>query len=189
MLYRVSTSIVFCFLKIFFKLEVKGKDKIPRNQPFILASNHMSNLDPPTLAASCPVKIGFIAKEELFKSRLFSIYLKDVGAIPLKREKSDIKALRTSLKILKTKPLLIFPQGTRGSNFDELNFGVGFLYRKAAVPIIAARVYGTDKVLPKGAKVFSCGKIKVVFAKVDNIEKEDSYQDITLKVANKIKSL
>ncbi|MBP7088258.1 MAG: 1-acyl-sn-glycerol-3-phosphate acyltransferase [Candidatus Omnitrophica bacterium] len=189
MLYRISTSLVFCLLKLFFKFEVEGREAIPRKQPFILASNHVSNLDPPTLATACPVKIGFIAKEELFKSRLFSIYLRDVGAIPLKREKSDIKALRTCLKILKNKPLLIFPQGTRGSNFDELNFGVGFLSRKAAVPIIAARIYGTDEVLPKGAKGLSFGKIKVIFAKVDNIKEEDSYQDITLKVADKIRSL
>ena len=189
MLYRVSTSIVFCFLKIFFNLEVKGKDKIPRKQPFILASNHMSNLDPPTLAASCPAKIGFVAKEELFKNRLFSFYLKDVGAIPLKRQKADIKIMRTFFNTLKNKALLIFPQGTRSADFDAVNSGVGFLSKRSGVPVIAARIYGTDKVLPKGAGSFHKGKIKVIFDKVDNIRDSDTYEEITRKVVDKIKSL
>jgi len=141
------------------------------------------------LAVSCPYKITFLAKEELFDNKLFALYLKDVGAIPLKREKSDIKTLRLALKTLKTKALLIFPQGTRGAGFDRVNSGVGFLCKKAAVPVIAARIYGTDKVFPKGAKFPRRGKIKVIFSKVQTIDQEDTYQDISRKVMEVIKNL
>ena len=164
-------------------------DVFPADQPFILAANHLSNLDPPILAVSCPKRIAFMAKEELFANKLLSLYLKDVGAIPIKRGKSDIRIMRLALKTLKTKALLIFPQGTRGRSFNEANSGVGFLSRKAKVPVIAARIYGTDKVLPKRAKFFRRGKIKVIFAKVNTVKEGDDYQAITQKVMATIESL
>jgi len=189
MFYRLSILLSRCFFKTFFALEVKGKDVFPANQPFILAANHLSNLDPPVLAVACPKRVSFMAKEELFASKLLSLYLKDVGAIPIKRGKSDIKIIRLALKTLKAKALLIFPQGTRGRSFDEANLGVGFLSQKAKVPVVAARVYGTDKVLPKGAKFFHRGKLKIVFAKVNAIKEGDDYRTITQKVMATIESL
>jgi 1-acyl-sn-glycerol-3-phosphate acyltransferase len=189
MLYRLSTALVFCFFKLFFAIEVKGKQVFPVHRPFILASNHLSNLDPPVLASCCPYKVSFLAKEELFRNKLFALYLKDVGAIPLKRYRADIKIMRLTLDILKKKPLLIFPQGTRDASFNEANAGVGFLYKKAKAPIIAAKIQGTDLILPKGANFFRKGKIKVIFDRVNNIKESDTYSDITLKVMNKIRSL
>lgn len=188
MLYRFSTTTVYCLLKLFYRLEVEGKESIPRKGPFILAANHLSNLDPPLLAAVSSRKVGFLAKEELFKSKISALYFKDVGAIPLKRGKSDIRAVRLALETLENKPLLIFPQGTRGASFEEASAGIGFLCKKAKVPIVAARIYGTDKE-SKGVNFFNKGKIRVIFARVDNIEEDDNYEDITRKVVDKIKSL
>jgi 1-acyl-sn-glycerol-3-phosphate acyltransferase len=189
MLYSLSKFLIICFCKIFFRIEVKGKEVFPQNQPFILASNHISNLDPLVVGSSCPRKLAYLAKEELFKNRLLRFWMNNVGGVPLKRGKTDIEAVRTSMKTLKNRPLLIFPQGRRSDNFDNVNAGVGFLHKKTGVPVIAARVYGTDRILPKWAKFFRPGKIKVVFAKVDNIDASDSYEDITQKVVNKIKTL
>jgi len=189
MLYRISTTLVYIFLKLFFNLEIKGKESFPKNSHFILASNHLSNLDPPVLAASCPCKVSFLAKEELFNNRIASFYLKDVGAIPLKRDGSDIVAVRIALRIVKDKSLIIFPQGTRGVSIDSVNSGVGFICKKAKVPVIAARIYGTGKVLPKNAKFFRKGKIKVIFSRVKNIGDDDTSESITRKVMETIKNL
>ena len=97
--------------------------------------------------------------------------------------------MRLSLKTLKTKALLVFPQGTRGRGLDEVNSGVGFLCKKAKLGVVAARVYGTDKVFPKGAKFLRRGRIRVVFARVDTITSDDTYQDISSKVMETIKNL
>jgi 1-acyl-sn-glycerol-3-phosphate acyltransferase len=189
MLYRLSTIITYCLSKVFFGIQVEGSKVFPAKQSFILASNHLSNLDPPILACACPRRVGFMAKEELFKNRLAALYLKDVGAIPLKRDKSDVRVIRQALKVLKTRSLLIFPQGTRGGDFDQAGLGVGFLCQKAKVPVIAAKISGTDQILPKGAKFFKPGKVKVIFSRLDNIGKQDSYQDVTSKVIQRIRSL
>ena len=189
MLYRFSTTLVYCYLKLFYKLEVRGKENIPEKGPFILAANHLSNLDPSLLAAVSPRKVGFIAKQELFNNKMSALYFKDVGVMPLKRGQSDIRAVRLALKVLESKPLVIFPQGTRGASLEAANSGVGFLCKRAKVPVVAARIYRADKESSQGVSFFNKGKIRVIFARVDNIEEGDSYEDITRKVMDSIKSL
>jgi 1-acyl-sn-glycerol-3-phosphate acyltransferase len=189
MIYKLSTFFAFCFLKLFCQFTVTGTKHIPKSGPFILASNHLSNLDPPVLAVACPRRICFLAKEELFSNPLMKLYYKAVGALSLKRQGTDIKALRTALEVLKTKPLLVFPQGTRREDFDNASSGVGFLAKKSEAAIIVARIYGTDIVLGKGKKFFSPGKIRVVFSKLGPIESTDTKETITGKVIAVIKSL
>ncbi len=189
MLYRFSNFLVYCLSKLFCELKIEGGEVIPKSGSFILASNHLSNLDPIFLVIASPRKVGFLAKEELFKNKIAILYFKDVGAIPLKRGKSDIKAMRLALKTLKVKPLIVFPQGTRGESFEVISSGVGFLCKKSGVPIIAARIYGADRIFSKGVRLFHKSKVRVIFAKVDNIEKADSYSNITQKVISKIANL
>ncbi|MBU1113151.1 MAG: 1-acyl-sn-glycerol-3-phosphate acyltransferase [Candidatus Omnitrophica bacterium] len=189
MLYRFSITVCYSLFKIFFRLKISGQEAFSCKKPFILASNHLSYLDPPVLAVCLPCKITFLAKEELFRKPLAAWYFKDVGVIPIKRGKNDISNTRLALKTLKTKPLLIFPQGTRGASLDEASSGVGFLCKRAKVPVIAAKISGTDQVLPKGARSLSCGRIEVIFKPVEGINQSDSYEDITKKVVATIKSL
>jgi len=189
MFYRASTALVYCYLIALFNLKIEGKESVPKKGPFILAANHLSNLDPPLLATVSPRKVGFLAKEELFKTKIAAFYFKGAGVMPLKRGQNDIRAIRLALKVLKDRPLTIFPQGTRGSNMEAANSGVGFLCSKAKVPVVAARIYGTDQESSKDVNLFNKGKIRVIFARVENIEEGDSYQDITQKVMGKIKSL
>ncbi|UCC94411.1 MAG: 1-acyl-sn-glycerol-3-phosphate acyltransferase [Candidatus Omnitrophota bacterium] len=189
MLYRVIKFLSFGILVLFFKLEVRGRGVFPRNKPFILASNHLSNLDPVILGTVCPRKLNFLAKEELFTKKLFAFFLKNVGAIPLKRNSPDIRSIRLAMRILKRKPLVIFPQGQRGADYDRFRAGVGFLYKRTSVPIIAAKIYGTNTIMPKGNKIPKRGKVKVSFERVSNFKGRDSYEDIASKVIETIKSL
>lgn len=189
MLYSISRFLSKCILKIRFKLEVKGKEAFPKNGPFILASNHVSNLDPVVVGVGCPYKLAYLAKEELFQNKLFGRYLKSLGCIPLKRQQTGAGVLRQALKILKNKPMVIFPQGGRSESYDNFKAGVGFLQKKSDLPVIAAKVYGTGQILPKGAKTFKKGRIKVVYARVEAIKRGDSIEEIAAKVMEKIKNL
>jgi len=186
MLYSFSaiTSLIIC--KSFFGLKVKGREVLPKKGPFILASNHLSNLDPVVLGAVVfPIKVNFLAKEELFCNKAASFILKDLGSIPLKRSVSDLSALKTSLKVLKQKPLVIFPQGKRTENFDNFSPGVGFLCKKTGAPVIVARIYGTGDILGKGHSRLHRGRITVVFARVEDIKESDDYESIAVKVKSR----
>jgi 1-acyl-sn-glycerol-3-phosphate acyltransferase len=189
MLYTLLKPLAVLLFKIFFKIEVKGKDNIPQHQAFILASNHLSNLDPIVLGVASPRRLHFLAKEELFRNRLFSLFIKNLGAIPLKREGPDVGAMRQALSLLKKgSPLVIFPQGGRGQ-LQEAKLGIGFLFKKSSAPIVVARIFGTDIALPKGRFFLKTHQLKVVFDKATDISSTDTYQDISTKVLLRIKNL
>ena len=189
MLYWMTIFVCRFVLSLFSKIEVIGIDNIPKKTPFILASNHLSNLDPPLLAACSPRKLNFLAKKELFRKRFFNWYFRSVSAIPINRDNASSSTLRECLKVLKTEALILFPQGSRENGLDQAFNGVGFICRKSKRPVIAAKIYGTDILLPKGMNFPKRGKIKLIFDIVDNIKASDNNEEVTTKVIEKIKSM
>jgi len=189
MFYDLVKNLFYIIFKLFFRFTVKGAELLPSKGPFIVACNHLSHFDPPVVAAAYPYRLNFMAKEELFRNKLFGFIISNLNVFSLDRNTADLKSIRMALDILKHKPLVIFPQGTRGASFDSVSAGVGFLYRKSKVPIIAAKIKGTDKILPKGAKFPHSGTIEISFAKVNNIEEGDSRQEIVSKVMDIIRKL
>ena len=49
MFYSVLKIILRILFKIFLRLEVKGAENIPATGPLVIASNHLSLLDPPVI--------------------------------------------------------------------------------------------------------------------------------------------
>jgi long-chain acyl-CoA synthetase len=111
------TGIIKMFFRIFFRLEVKGIENIP-NVPFIIASNHCSNLDGFAAAAALPLNIYrtlyFQGFQKYFTSRLTAFFARLAHVIPIDPETYLGKALQLSAYVLKNnKSLFIFPEGGR----------------------------------------------------------------------------
>ena len=189
MLYWFGKFTVICFLKLFFRVELQGSEVFPARGPFILASNHPSYFDPPLLAAVVKRRIHFLAKEELFRNRCARLFFKQLGAIPLKRQTNDFRAMRLALGILKDNPLLVFPQGLVGAPWDQVNPGVGFLAKKSGVPVIVARIEGSQQVRFTFKSLSARSTIRVAFACVDTFEPGNSNQAVAAKVMDQIRSL
>ncbi len=179
--------------KLLFRIEVKGRENIPKEGGFILACNHVSHLDPPALGIACPRPVSFMAKEELFKVPALSLWLRAVNVLPLKRGSADISALKLAMKHVNGgKGLALFPEGTRqqkDSAAVKPLAGVGFLAAKLDAPVIPAFIKGTDDALPKGAKFIRPAKIRVYFGKQINIERRMPYQDIAQMIMADIRQL
>lgn len=194
MIYEISRQILALFFRLKFRYTLEfigGKDAVfPKKQAFILAANHISYLDPPAVGAGCPRHLAYLAKQELFENKILAWWMRQVGCIALNRQSGDVGALKQALRVLKSgKPMIMFPQGTRSQDLDQFKSGIGFLVKKTQVPVIAARVYGTDQILPKDAKKMQPGKIKVVYKRVDSILQSDDYHQIAAKIVETIKSL
>ncbi|MBN2120335.1 MAG: 1-acyl-sn-glycerol-3-phosphate acyltransferase [Candidatus Omnitrophica bacterium] len=190
MIYSFFRLLSIIVIKIFARVEVKGGDSIPLKGAFIMASNHLSNIDPFLLGAISPRRLNYLAKEELFKGPFISALFYFMKAFPVKRNKADISALRNCLNLLKNnEPMLVFPEGTRASNTDKIYAGVGFLVKKSGVPVIPARVYNTDKVLARGQKFPRFAKVKVIFGKPLKFGKEKDPEQIARDILSVIKTL
>ena len=120
----------FC-LRFFLSTEIiiKGKNNIIENKKFFIASSHQSMFETFFLQTifNSPV---FILKKELLRIPIFGWYLKKIGSISIKRNKTSKENLGFFDDILKlincsNRPLIIFPQGTRLLPQDRMPFKKG----------------------------------------------------------------
>jgi len=191
-LYQLVRPLMILWCKVCFNLRVKGRENIPKKGGFILASNHVSYLDPVMLGASCPRRLNFMARSELFKHRFFGPFITGLGAFPVKRDSADIGALKEALRrVKKGGCLVVFPEATRKTTTLDLDpkAGVGFIASKAHAPIIPVYIKGAEKVLPKGAKRIKMSPISVTYGKEIHIERGMPYQDVADHIMVQIRHL
>ncbi len=133
-------SIVRGFYRLLFKIEIEGLENIPKDKNFLVTPNHLSNFDPPLIAAFLPIDLAYMAKASLFKVPVVGAVIKAFGAFPVNRSGNDIGAVKLAIKILKDgKSLALFPEGARirtpgvlgkgkqGAAMIAAKAGVGFL--------------------------------------------------------------
>jgi 1-acyl-sn-glycerol-3-phosphate acyltransferase len=153
------------FYFVFFRLTVIGLENIPEKGAAIIAGNHVSLLDPPTIGVACRKRpVCFMAKSELFANPLFGFVIRKLGAFPVKRGMSDRAAVKCALKILSEGRVVgMFPEGTRGRGevLGRAGPGAFALAGRAGAPIIPAALLGTEKISLKTP----FPKLKVVFGR------------------------
>jgi 1-acyl-sn-glycerol-3-phosphate acyltransferase len=177
---------------LFFPRTVKGWENIPSKGPYILVSNHISNLDPPILGISTPRRLHFMAKAELFKNPLVGWWLKKLWAFPIKRGESDFGALKATLKFLKEGyPVLLFPEGTRRMDDKPIppQAGVGLVAIKSQAPIVPVFIKGSNKAMPPGAKFFTRHLVEVIYGKPFTVPAALTYEEASLRILEKINDI
>lgn len=192
MVYYVLRFISFLILKIFFRLEKKGTEHIPKRGGFIIASNHVSHVDPVVVGVACPRELSYMARHDLFFSRFLGWLLYNCHSFPVKRNSPDLSALKEAMRRVKRgRGLVIFPEGTRGTEGipGEPQPGIGFLAAKLGVPVVPAFIKGTETALPKGAHRLRPSKIRVSFGGQIRAEHGASYQDTARLIMANIRRL
>lgn len=126
--------------------------------PYIVVSNHASNIDPPLLWGYFPDPVFFLAKAELASVPIIGWISRKVGNVHVHRDGRDIGPLRQALRMLKEekKSLAIFVEGTRRPDeglADELKPGAAMLAARTGVPVVPVHLEGTGKVAPPGTLV------------------------------------
>ena len=130
--------------KLFYNFHIEGVENIPQDRALVMASNHRSYADPVILTMPMKKPVTYMAKEELFKNKLFGWFIRKLGAFPVKRGTGDMQVIDDAVDILESgRHLVIFPEGTRSK---DGKVGKG----KTGVALIAAR---------SGADVLPCGII------------------------------
>jgi 1-acyl-sn-glycerol-3-phosphate acyltransferase len=153
MIYRIAWLIQLIFYKTFLRCRYRGAENVPKSGPVILASNHISYLDPMVIGCGIWRPCAFMAKEQLFRHRLLGWFITKVNSFPVKRGTGDRAALKRSEEVLeKGMPLVIFPEGTRSETGDlqEPEMGVGMIAYRTGAPVVPVYVSGTNNALPKG---------------------------------------
>ena len=177
-------------------VEIKGKDNIPKNEKYFVASAHQSMFETFALQAVLDYPV-FILKKELLKIPLFGLYLRKIKSIEIVRDtttKDNLSFFDKVATIVKSekRPLLIFPQGTRIKAGEKVPFkkGVGRIYETLKIPCVPIAL-NSGNVWPKKGMIKYPGKITISLLKPINpgLGRDEFIQILENKIYDEIQNI
>lgn len=139
-MYKLGRSIIHLFLRIFGGgVRAKNRNRIPSSlTSYVVVCTHRTWLDVLALGiAMKPTPLHYMAKKELFKTKMTKKLFLSLNAFPVDRDNPGPSALKIPHKLLKEgKVVGIFPSGTRTSEGTGLKKGAFVIAKRSGVPII-----------------------------------------------------
>lgn len=147
-LYYIGKSIVVALLRLFTRWKVVGRENVPRRGAVVVVANHLNFNDPPLLGVSLGRQVVFMAKEELFRSRLLAWLLDSLGSFPVHRGRLDRAAIRRSGQVLSEgRALVLFPESTRSKDgqLQPAFPGSALFASRHGVPVLPVGIAGSEQ--------------------------------------------
>lgn len=161
LLYRLGIVTLRPVVLSWFKIDARGFESVPVDGPVIVASNHISHMDPFALERTAllmrpKVHYRFLAKAELYEKQPLAWALRKLGHIPVDRGTAAANdSLRSAREaIAQGEAVVIFPEGTVSPTFVPMrpHSGVGRLALDTGAPVVPAGIWGTHRSMTKYRK-------------------------------------
>lgn len=146
-------------------VNVRHRERLPRQGPAVIVANHNSHLDTMVLMTLFPLRLlpklhPVAALDYFLSSKLFAWFtLRIVGILPIKRtvQRGDDDPLAPCRRALaEGRVLIVFPEGSRGEP-EQMQAFKGGIARLAesnpSVPVVPIFLHGLGKALPKGEAI------------------------------------
>ncbi|HEY7438340.1 MAG TPA: lysophospholipid acyltransferase family protein [Acidimicrobiia bacterium] len=157
--YGLARALLLPPLSYGFDWTVQGAASIPSSGPVILASNHVSYLDPLALGYLGNLRrrrLRFLAKAELFDKAGLGSFLRSARQIPVSRGTSDAaSSLDGGLAALQQgECLAVFPEGTISLDLEPMagKSGTARLAIMSGAPVVPVGLWGAQRIMFKGRK-------------------------------------
>ncbi len=144
--YRLGWIFFRSFFAVYSRAQFHHPERVPREGPVILASNHASFLDPPLVGSGLRRMVNYLARETLFDAPLVGAVLRSWKVVPVDRDGGGGAGLKAILdRLLGGGAILLFPEGTRSHDgkLRPARAGIGLTVIKSAAPVVPVRVFGT----------------------------------------------
>jgi long-chain acyl-CoA synthetase len=182
------------FMRVFFKLRVSGKEKLPAKGPFILSPNHQSFLDGPVVASQIPWRLFkdmfYVGTSEIFGRGLLNLLGRTFRLVPVDPDSNLVSAMRAGAFGLKRgKNLVLYPEGERSIDGAPKKFkkGAAILSAHLKVPIYPVALEGFYNAWPRGRRFPRFSRLHVRFG--DPIDppaaeknNDETYRQLTEKL-------
>ena len=156
-LYDVARAALLGPMHLGVQWTIEGARRVPVYGPSIVASNHVSYLDPLALAYLANERhrrVRFLAKAELFDRAGLGWALRRIRQIPVQRNTADAAAsLAPAVAALRSgECVTVFPEGTISLDLEPMaaKTGTARLAAMSGVPVTPVGLWGLHRILFKG---------------------------------------
>ncbi len=190
--------------KAFFPLEVIGAENIPSQGQYLMCPNHVSHLDPFSIAAS----LNYSQLHKLwwggwqgviYHNPINRLVSRLAQAVPIDARNAAISSLAVAAAVLKMdRSLVWFPEGRRSPEgvLQPFRTGIGMLLQHFKVPVIPVFISGTFEAMPMDRRWPHAHPIKIVYgtplmpAELEAMGKGDKpYERMTTGLYEAVKTL
>jgi 1-acyl-sn-glycerol-3-phosphate acyltransferase len=164
--YVGCSAIVRTASAVYFRMRAVNVHQVPRTGPVILASNHVSYLDPPLIGCTLPRKIHSMARKSLFQNRLLTPIMRGLAALPIDRDGGGGAGLKTIFERLEAGAgVLLFPEGTRSPDgrVHPAKAGIGLIIIRSTAPVIPVRMIGAYEAWGRHLRLPRPARITIVY--------------------------
>ena len=141
--YKIIVRLLRPLFWLFWQPRAEGIENVPENGG-VMVCNHLKWWDPLLLAICIPDRtLHFLAKEELFRIPVIGFLIRRLNAIPVRRNKADVAAVRKCMRVVSDGGiLLVFPEGTRSKKGELLPFeeGASFIASHCGTVVYPAHI-------------------------------------------------
>jgi long-chain acyl-CoA synthetase len=179
-------------------LRVRGVEKLPKNGPYILCSNHQSYLDPLVLASVLPPrafdKLFAVGTSEIFGKGFMLRLAQSLRVVVVDPDANLIPAMRAgAFGLRQARPLILYPEGERSIDGSPKVFkkGAAILSIHLQVPIVPLAIEGFYEVWPRNKFFQGFAPLKIVFGDPilpppESEASERAYETLTAELRGRI---
>lgn len=148
----IDDTVIFFMKKIIgisgARVKATGFEVLDKNETYLFVSNHQSNFDIPLLYTYSPIKMAFVAKQEMPKIPIMGKLMELRGHIFMNRDnpKDAVKSIQKGIEVLKSgASLAVFPEGSRskGKAMGSFKPGALRLAIKSGVKVVPIVINGS----------------------------------------------
>lgn len=172
-------------MKIFFSIEIEGREYLNSSEGLILAGNHTGWIDTLILQTATIRPIWYITGPVAFQMLVIRRIINFFNVIPLQYGKGT-KALDAAVdKLNKGEIVCIFPEGklTEDGNLNKFNRGVGYMHKNSKAPIIPFVIQGGFEAWAYNKPIPTFRKVVVQFGQPLNMPEAEEKE-----IANELKN-
>ena len=166
--YHPGSAIIGFVSRLLWDTRIEGVENLPRTGPFILVTNHNSNVDPLMMGWASGHQIDrvvhFMAKSEMRSWPIIGWLAAQAGVFFVRRGERDRAAQQFSLDTLADgRPIAMFPEGTRSrtGHLRDGKSGAAHLAMRSGAPLVPAGISGTHRIFPAGAWFPRASKVRI----------------------------
>jgi len=146
---QVLRWLIFVSMRLCYRLQVHGREHIPKQGAALVVCNHVSFMDALVLGGASPRPLRFVMDQPIFDSPWLKWWFQLVGAIPIESERRSPGAIRRALDdvseaLRQGQVVMVFPEGrlTPDGEIHAFRRGLETILARDDVPVIPAGLAG-----------------------------------------------